>query len=373
MATKILHIFSTFAVGGPQRRFATLANSLAGYQHIIASGDGRGEAISLVGDNCQFEHAFSFKKSRIINRQNIAAVRALISKHQPDLLCTYNFGAMEAVIANRPFPGSRPRIPNIHFEDGFGPDETPDVQIHRRVMLRRWALGAAMIVVPSNVLMQVATSHWKIPSDRLLQIDNGINLDLFEKANMPTGTNFCIGTLGAIRKEKNLGRLLDVVQLVAAEKKVRLWIAGSGPELKELQDLVVARSMSDLVHFSGHTDTPEMIYPAFDLFVMTSDTEQMPISLLEAMATSLPVVATRVGDIDRMLAPENCRFMFDVDDIDGLVWGIKTLIEKPELREKLGSLNRAKVVRDYDRAGMLAKYDALFKGMATSSDIGGGS
>ncbi len=364
MSIRLLHIFSTFAVGGPQRRFATIANGLDGYEHIIAAADGRGDAMSIVGDNCTFLDDFSFQKSKFISQQNLKAVRRLIEKYKPDVLCTYNFGAIEAVLGNRPGVARKPLVNNLHFEDGFGPDETPTIQHKRRVALRQLALGKSQIVVPSEVLMTVAKSRWKMPLDQFIHIDNGIEMDRFGKTSMPTGTNFCIGTLGAIRKEKNLFRMLNVIEQVGIEHNVRLWIAGDGPELPALQAEVKKRGMDDLVHFSGHTDAPETIYSAFDLFMMTSDTEQMPISLIEAMATNLPVVATRVGDIERMVSSENRRFLFDVDDIDGLVWGVKTLIEKPEIRESLGRLNRARAQREFNLKSMLTKYDALFKKMA---------
>jgi glycosyltransferase involved in cell wall biosynthesis len=87
----------------------------------------------------------------------------------------------------------------------------------------------------------------------------------------------------------------------------------------------------------------------------------MPLSVLEAMATGLPVAATDVGDISTMLAPENAAFLASRDDA-ALAGAIKALLLQPAPRRELGAANRAKALRDYDEERMFAAYAAIFDG-----------
>ena len=119
--------------------------------------------------------------------------------------------------------------------------------------------------------------------------------------------------------------------------------------------------MRERVLFAGHVPEPAPLYRAFDVFALTSDTEQMPMTVLEAMAASLPVAATDVGDIKAMLAPENSAFIIPRDD-RALADALLALLRQPELRRSLGAANRARAEREYDQEIMFRNYAALFQG-----------
>ena len=113
------------------------------------------------------------------------------------------------------------------------------------------------------------------------------------------------------------------------------------------------------VIFTGHDAQPQDRYRTFDVFALSSDTEQMPLSVLEAMATGLPVAATDVGDIRTMLAPENADFLASRDDA-ALAGAIRRCCCNPRLRRAVGAANRVKAQRDYDQERMFAAYAAIF-------------
>ena len=101
----------------------------------------------------------------------------------------------------------------------------------------------------------------------------------------------------------------------------------------------------------------------FDVFALTSDTEQMPLSLMEAMASGLPVVSTDVGDVRAMLAPENLPWVGARDDtvVADL---LASLLADRGARARVGAANRAKAERDFDQEVMFNTWRGLWTGLA---------
>ena len=183
------------------------------------------------------------------------------------------------------------------------------------------------------------------------------------------GAEPVIGTVAALRPEKNLPRLLRAFRLVADVMPARLVIAGDGPERPGLERLTSELGLSGHVCFTGYLDDPAALYRSLDVFALSSDTEQMPLSVIEAMASALPVAATDVGDVAAMLAPENQAFVTAVDETE-LAGAIMALARDATLRARVGAANRTKAEAEFDQAGMDAAWGALFDGAAAPAMTG---
>lgn len=358
---RILSIFPSFALGGQQSRFATLANNLGDpFEFCVVSLDGEDGARKLLTDETNVEFiSLSTQKSSLLNFSNLAKFRNLIKEQAPDILCTHNWGSIEAVIANR----LGLNVPNIHFEDGFGPDESPDQQSRRRVRARKMALRRSTIVVPSRILENVAAKQWKLPQENIRRISNGVDFARFQQpnANQPAGIH--VGSVGALRREKNYERLIRSFLGADLDSKAKLTIVGDGPERDKLKAVISQYGAEDRVFLPGATTTPERAYSQFDVFALSSDTEQAPLSLLEAMATGLPVVATNVGDIAEMVVDENRSFITPVGDDVSYTQAIAMMLQNPTARAQLGSANRKKAAGDYSLEAMVRTYRSLFTGL----------
>jgi L-malate glycosyltransferase len=359
----LLHVFSTFAVGGPQTRFATTANRLGSkYRHLIASMSGVTEAIGLLAPDVEYQTVPVYNAGRNV-LGNILRFRKELRRLKPDMVVTYNWGALEWAIANR----FGPRIPSIHVEDGFGPDEAA-TRLRRRVWLRRLGLGhGTVIVVPSRNLQRIATTEWRFPETRVTYIPNGVDIARFTapipEADRPfvkAHGEIIVGTCAALRKEKNLGRLISAFAACGA-RNARLVICGDGPERRVLETAAIANGIANRVVFTGYMANPERALAGFDLFAMSSDTEQMPIGLLEAMAAGLPAVATDVGDIKSIVSQPNQAYVVNAADTAALTGALRALLGDPVLRGKLGDANRAKVAKEFSIDMMVAAYDRLFE------------
>ena len=353
-----LHVFSTFAVGGPQVRFASLAAHLGDtWRHVIVAMDGNTACRERLpaGLNVSFSNIRYRKGATLANARSF---RRHLMDWRPDVMVTSNWGSIEWAIAN-----ALPVVRHIHIEDGFGPEERT-TQLPRRVWMRRIFLRRVQIVVPSLTLRKIATEVWRLPYVRYLP--NGIDLSRFVLARRTDGRVPVVGTVAALRAEKNLSRLLRAFRIVADDMPATLVIVGDGPMRAELQALASELGLAARVRFTGHTDRAQEFYRDFDVFALSSDTEQMPLAVLEAMASGLPVVATDVGDIRAMLTPDNGDFVVPPDDAR-LADALRRLLSDPAQGRAIGAMNRQKAERDYDQAAMFAAYEGLLRGAGPCS------
>src|SRR6185312_4160965 len=357
----VLHVFPSFGVGGlPLRTIRIMGHLGARCCHTIVALDGvvtasermpqavRAEVVPMVVDKRQ-------------PLKSLLSFRRFIKRARPDVLATYNWGAIEWAAANRIWPLCR----HVHFEAGFGAEEATK-QLRRRVFGRRWALRRSeQIVVPSHTLRRIATTVWRFPDERVLYIPDGIDVKRYADAAERNSAaarqtdGIVIGTLAPLRPEKNVGRLLQAFARLDTKVARRLVIAGDGAERGKLEKMVAEYGIQRRVTFLGHVSQPETTLPSFDIFALSSDTEQIPNAMLEAMAAGLPVAAVDVGDVKSMLPPENQDFVVPRDDLDAFAVALQRLTENSELRRQLGSLNQNHVGAHYRQETMFAAYERL--------------
>jgi glycosyltransferase involved in cell wall biosynthesis len=361
---RLLHVFSTFAAAGPQVRTCTLIAGLgAEFEHAITALDGRLDAAQLLPEGA----------ARLIEAPpkagspaTVLRMRSLFLREQPDLVLTYNFGALDAALAARSLD-----LPLVHHEDGFRPDEVAGFK-RRRVLLRRLALaGARRVVVISRTLERIALELWGLPRERVTYVPNGIDAARYAPAegNLPLRRALAIpapalvvGAVGHLRPEKNFARLLLAAGALEAERDAHVLLLGDGPERAALEELALGPDLAGRVHFAGHVADPREHYRAMDVFALSSDTEQMPIALLEAMASALPVAATDVGDVRAMLPQEQRCFVVAPGEgaVERLAGALDALAKDSELRRRLGAANRRDVERRFDLARMLQRHRSIW-------------
>ncbi len=121
-----------------------------------------------------------------------------------------------------------------------------------------------------------------------------------------------------------------------------------------------ANGIADKVLFTGYLAKPELALANFDIFAMSSDTEQMPYGLLEAMSAGLPVAATDVGDIKTIVSDLNRSFIVNVADEAALTGALRTLMRDPAMRTRLAASNLVKARAEFSFQTMIAAYDRLF-------------
>lgn len=362
----ILHCHSTFSLGGKEARAVRLMNAFGDRaRHTILSAvpnalDAReaidpGIAVAFPGEAAPPLHG---KPSPSRYRDLTRYFKGF------DLILTYNWGSMDAVGARRLHPAGCP--PLIHHEDGFNADEAVRLNWKRNAFRRLMLPTAKALIVPSERLHGIARTVWKQPSERLVRVPNGIDTALYAEAPRPDaipGLNrklgeVIVGTLAGLRAVKNLPRLVRAV--AAQPANVRLVIVGEGPEREAIQKEAASLGIADRVLLAGFLPHPHLYVGHFDIFALSSDSEQFPISLVEAMAAGKPAVSTDVGDVRAILAAPNRDFVASVDEEGAFAVCLSRLVSDAALRSELGEANRALATSAYDEKTMIARYAALY-------------
>lgn len=364
---RILHAHSTFDLGGKEARAVALINAFgAAYSHDIVSADRDALGAARLIDPGISHRLMPPEVPPLEGWPSLKRWRSLaaaISRY--DLLLTYNWGSMDAVMANRLFA----RIPHVHHEDGFNQDETVR-QKPKRVIFRRLALAKTYrLVVPSRNLARIARTVWHQPEQRIIYIPNGVDMSLFDASPAPDAIpgftrrpgELVVGTLAGLRPVKNLPRLVRAFAAAANGRSARLVIVGSGPEEVAIRAEAASLGIADLVHLPGFLPHPSRYVGLFDIFALSSDSEQFPISLVEAMAAGLPAVSTDVGDVREILAEPNRALLAPPADEAMLTDHLATLLDNMALRTMLGAANRSRVTACFSHANMVDSYRSLYQ------------
>jgi glycosyltransferase involved in cell wall biosynthesis len=358
----LLHVFPSFGIGGVPLRMVRILNHFGPrFSHVIIALDDNFDAAAQFAPCVDVTLLPGSRRNRGMLRA-VLADALILCRLRPDVLVTYNWGAIEFAIANRVL-----RIAShVHLEAGFGKEEA-DTQIRRRVLCRRWALArCARVVVPSRRLEMLAHKTWKLPAQIVTYLPNGVDVARFCAPARDTIPGFVrhpgelvVGTVAPLRPEKNVGRLLRVFAMIRSAVSARLIVAGEGIERSTLERLAGELGISDRVIFAGQVK-PESVLGTFDIFALSSDTEQMPNALLEAMAASRAVAAVDVGDIKGIVCEENRRFIVPRDDHSAFAAALEHLLQHQAGREALGRKNRDRVVAEFSQERMFAAYSEIF-------------
>jgi glycosyltransferase involved in cell wall biosynthesis len=168
-----------------------------------------------------------------------------------------------------------------------------------------------------------------------------------------------IGTVAGLRAVKNLPRLVRALAAMT-DRKARLVIVGEGPESERIAAEARQRGVAARVLMPGFRADPARWIGHFDIFALSSDSEQFPISLIEAMAAGLPAVATDVGDVSAIVSVDNRPLVVAADDEAAFAAALDSLADRSDLRRAIGLANREKAVAEYDEKAMIARYGRLY-------------
>ncbi|MBD3347912.1 MAG: glycosyltransferase [Candidatus Eisenbacteria bacterium] len=240
----------------------------------------------------------------------------------------------------------------------------------RRLLSRLAATREDAQIAVSDAVRESHVAAGRLPALRFATVWNGISdarlltredrADLRRRLGFPPGATICL-SVGSLTEQKHFANLLRAAALVVRDVPDALFaVAGAGPEGPGLLRLADELGLAENVWFLGRTTDVPALLGASDMFVLSSEWEGLPITILEAMAAGLPCVATRVGGVEEAIEDGVSGLVVEPGDPDALAGGILTLAEDEGLREKLARSARAVYERSFTAERMVRETEALY-------------
>jgi glycosyltransferase involved in cell wall biosynthesis len=236
-------------------------------------------------------------------------------------------------------------------------------------MRRAGSALAHRFVAVSAMTADFARKLSECPEDRLRIIENGTDLDRFRpdasararvraRLGVPDDA-VLVGTVGRMAEVKNHPLLVRAMAPLLGPS-LHLVVVGGGPEAVRTAALVEETGKAAFVHLAGETPEVAEHLAAFDVFALSSDTEGLPLSVTEAMGVELPVVATAVGGVPKVVVPEETGLLVPRRDEEALREALRRVAGDPELRRRWGARARAIALERYSADRMEREYLALY-------------
>lgn len=251
----------------------------------------------------------------------------------------------------------------------------PDYPRQKRILANRLLLARRdRVVAVGEHVRQALIDNEGIPAERTSVIYNGIDLSPFghgcngrltTRQEMGVGTDdlviIQVARLDALKDHATA--IQTLAQVVQFRPNARLVLVGEGPELAGIQQLVRERGLEPNVRFMGlRRDVPRLLRAA-DLFLLSSKSEGIPLTVIEAMAAGLPVVSTNVGGVSEIIDHGQTGLLAPAGDADKLATNILELIRKPELHARVASLGQQRASTLFSESRMHDEYSRLFEEM----------
>ncbi|HEX2458408.1 MAG TPA: glycosyltransferase [Vicinamibacterales bacterium] len=363
-ALHVMHVLFSLRMGGTELGVVRVANGLdrSRIKTSICSCKPADAAKDRLSSDVPI---FEFDRRDGNDPRFVLQLARLLRRTKPDILHTHSWGTLvEGLIAAR-LAGVR-RV--VHGEHG-----TMEMR-GRNVMVQRWAWGRVdRVLSVSSRLAERMSSSVEFPRERIRVIRNGIDTTRFTPARRETARrklglrddDVAVGTAGRLVPVKDQATLLAALARLTSEGvRFRAILAGDGPLQSALADQAHAAGIADRVEFLGARADIEDVLAAYDVFVLSSVSEGLSNTILEAMSTGLPVVATRVGGADELVEHEHTGMLVPAGDPMAMTAAIRRLLENAALRHTMGAAGRRRTEAEFSLTRMIAAYEDMYLELA---------
>jgi sugar transferase (PEP-CTERM/EpsH1 system associated) len=242
-----------------------------------------------------------------------------------------------------------------------------------RFRVQRWfsAYTHAMFAVTKELRGELV-KHIGIPGERIQVLYNGVDLERFSANGRHEERNevrhtlglsdsaVVIGSVGRLVPVKNYSLLLKAVKALGRADVV-VMLVGEGKARTDLEALAKSLGINQQVRLLGHRDDVTSLLTAMDIFVLPSLNEGMSNTLLEAMASGIPSVASDIGGNPEIIADERNGFLFANNDEHALATCLQRLCSDSQLRTRIGQAGREHIANEFSIQAMIARYENLYR------------
>jgi glycosyltransferase involved in cell wall biosynthesis len=367
---RVLHIVGDFLVGGAESVATNLLRTTDPEQFDM-------RAISLRGPfGTKLEKILAqdgipvwyMRKKRGFDPIVLARVARIMEHFRPQVVHTHIFALRYAL----PYMLCR-RVPAmVHTVHNLAEREVE--------WYGRWVhqLAFRRGVLPVAIASEVADSIRRVYGiDDFPLIPNGIPVDTLRRPSIDrerwrrkegfVTTDVLFVCVAVLRPQKNPTLLLEAFRLgLASDPRAHLLFAGTGPLKSKLERQIGALGLQERVHLLGiRSDVPEILNAA-DVFVLSSDYEGNPLSVMEAMAAGKPMICTAVGGVPELVGGR-CGLLVPPQNIKALAGAMRRMLESPKARKSMGEASARRAVERFDLRAMTQAYEDLYRSLIANN------
>jgi len=371
----IAHIIYRLDVGGLENGLVNLINRMPPdrYRHTI---------ICLAGFDQSFLSRIRRPEIEVISidkqpGKDLLAYARLwrtLRRLQPQIVHTRNIGTVDlqwvALAAGVPR--------RVHGEHGWDAADPAGQNLHNLRIRRACRPAIHRYLVMSRDIATWLERDVGVAATRIRQVYSGVDSERFQPAapDSAATTGGCqgrdassspvtFGTVGRLDAVKNHAVLLRAFRAIrdrvpGGGERLRLIIAGDGPLRSDLESLAADLGVARQVEFVGVRNDVPQVMRALDVFVLPSVNEGISNTILEAMATGLPVIASRVGGNPELVTDGCTGLTFTPNSVGELEELMRRYVEQPDMRRVHGQAGRARVVREFSLESMVSAYLDLY-------------
>ncbi|MDP5130335.1 MAG: glycosyltransferase family 4 protein [Paraglaciecola sp.] len=322
MAQNIVHLVSSLMVGGAEKFVCGLAK-----QQVI-----HGHSVTIISFGCSndpFQLELADSKVKIINICGSLFSRSLqlVQLRHFEIIHIHSPAVIKALVPILPVLISKKCFYTIHGE--VDPPQSLLKLSHKLALVYLKRCSAVSEAARKSVANRYG---WK--SQQIKVIPNGIEIPktTLKNTQININNNLRLGIVSRFIPLKNIALLFNVLASLPEEslKRIELHLFGDGPLRYELEILATGLPKLKKI-FYGNVSDDKLIYPSFDVLVMCSDSEGLPMSIIEAMGYAKPVIATNVGAIPSLVIPEQTGWLYSPRDAQMLKEILNSCLLQPTL------------------------------------------
>ncbi|OIN93770.1 hypothetical protein CO015_02795 [candidate division WWE3 bacterium CG_4_8_14_3_um_filter_42_11] len=352
--TPILYIIHTAAKGGAEVMLYNLIKCLDRKRfkpHLLVIYNKNGDPNFF--DSLNIPILKIYRRPKTLGIGLLIKTVLFIRKINPTIVHTHLFGGdtwgrIAAILAKVPVI--------ITTEHSTNLKETRLQRVIKKILSQK----TKRITAISQSVKEFSVKMDSIFQDRLRVIPNGVDTQFYSPSKRKLFPRYII-SIGRLVEEKGFDVLIGAFEKAQTRhSEIKLYIVGEGPSDQNLKQLVKDRNLSQSVSFLGYRDEVKKLLGGAEIYVQTSKVEGLGISILEAMATGLPVIATQVGGIPEVIRNQYNGILIEPNNTEDLSQAINMLLENRPFAQRIGRTARKTVVEKYSLKTMVSRYEKLY-------------
>lgn len=349
---RVCHIIGLLRIGGAERQVVNLLNELPKEQaFVVILGKDAGPLAAQLRPEVRIRK--SAMRWRSLPR-DIWRLARLLRELEVDVVQTHMFWANFTGIIAAKLGGIPVKVTTEHGKNVQKPYWARWVERHLISTL------CDKRICVSEDIRRLRHTVDGVAKNKLCIVSNGTPIR--EQKRLRERSDVSIGTLGRLIEAKDYPMLIEAMRLLKERGvKCRLTIVGDGPERERLAAEIDQRQLQEIVDLPGFSEDVQAALEEFDIYVISSIREGQPVSLLEAMAVGLPIVATSVGGIPDTIEHGTEALLVPPRDATAMADALAKLVLEFRLRQQLGAAARERLIRDYSIDASLRRHLEIYR------------